>query len=231
MICECMWRNKVKFNTTETPKTTFVQKITLDQKAMLAVYEQVYQEYNQQCAASDLPNKLAMQNRGALYSTGYRCIVNFCTAYHRNQVEGYQFETSAALLAQDWGKKQQSKTVRRHLIRLSQETYLDTDPTDFHKIGISLFTKMQEFKKGYYKNVRLWLDPSFIVFSDAKLQQEHRSVYPLPLWKPPPKETTSKLAEADQPRKIAGADGEAADLLRDQIGKRLGNKFRVSRGK
>ncbi|MGB0521448.1 MAG: hypothetical protein ACPGJS_00740 [Flammeovirgaceae bacterium] len=203
-----------------------MSKITLNQKAMLAQYEKIYQHYNQLCKESDLPNKLAMQNRGALYTTGYRCLVNFCTAYHRNQAEGYMFETSAALLAQDWGKKQQSKTVRRHLIRLAQQTKLDTDPTDFLKIGIPLFTKLEEFKKGFYKNVRLWVNPCFIVYSDARLQEEHQRFHPLPTWKPPPKEEKA-AAGAEQSRKTALADGEASAKVRDQIRQRLAGKFRV----
>jgi len=201
----------------------------LDQKAMLARYERVYQCYNQQCRETDLPNKIAMQNRGNLYHTGYRCIVNFCTAYHRNKVEGYMFTTSAALLAQDWGIKQQSKTVRRHLIRLSSEKVLDTDPTEHLTIGITLFTKMTEFKKGFFKNVHLWLNPGFIVFQDKQLQKEHESVYPIPIWKPP--KQAKPPAGTDQSRTSAPADGDASATVRTHVTQRLSEKFRVIRGK
>ena len=208
-----------------------MNKINLDQKAMLAQYEKVYQNYNSMCAKSDMPNKLAMQNRGALYSTGYRCLVNFCTAYHRNQADGYQFTSSAALLAQDWGKKQQPKTIRRHLIRLAKHTKLNPIPMEEPlKIGIPLFTQLEEFWQGNYKNVRLWLNPCFIVFAEAAIQAQHAKDYPLPSWKPPPQKQPSS-AGADKPRKIAPNDGEASDKVRGQIANRLASRFKVSKGK
>ena len=202
-------------------------KTTLNQKAMLAQYEKIYQQYNLTCRDTDMPNKIAMQNRGALYATGYRCLINFCTAYHRNKTDGYRFTTSAALLAQDWGKKQQSKTVRRHLIRLSSEKELYTDASDALTLGITLFTKMTEFKKGFYKNVHLWVDPAFVVFSDPKLQAEHAEHYPVPIWKPPPKQT-KPLVGTEQSRTATASDGDASEVVRTQIAERLSKRFRVS---
>lgn len=197
---------------------------------MLAQYDKIYQFYNQQCRETDMPNKIAMQNRGNLYLTGYRCLVNFCTAYHRNQVDGYRFTSSAALIAQDWGKRQQPKTIRRHLIRLSAVTELETEiaPKDSLTLGITLFTRITEFKKGFFKNVHLWVDPAFVVFNDPKLQAEHAEQYPIPIWKPPPKQA-KPLAGADQPRTARTADGDASKVLSNQIADRLSNRFRVNR--
>jgi len=201
-------------------------QITLDQKAMLANYKRIYAAYNLQCKNSGLLNKIALQNRGGMYTTGHRLIINFCKAYHNNRTEGFRMSTSAALMAQDWGKGQAARTVRRHLIRFSETTILETEEEEgLEKMGIPLFTMMREYMKGSYKNVDLWLHPSFIVFADENIQQYHAAQYPPHSWKPPAQ--VPGIIGADQLRKTEQPSGEAQEV-RMQMAKRLKRKFRVN---
>lgn len=135
----------------------------LNQKAMLSQYREVYERHNAQC------NILSAQNRGGQYATGYRCIVNFCTAYHRGKTKGFCFETSYAMMAQDWGLSLSAKSIKRHLLRLSEEV-TTLNKCQHQPMAIPLFSHLKEIRRRGHLHVKLWLHPSFIVFENKELQ-------------------------------------------------------------
>ena len=138
-------------------------KHPINQKQTLAQYRAVYEAYNTQC------NTLSEQNRGGRYATGYRCLINFCTAYHRGHTKGYRFETSYAMMAQDWGLSMSAKSIKRHLLRLSQEV-ITLNPCQHQAIVLPLFSQLKEIKRRGLLHVKLHLHPSFIVFENRELQ-------------------------------------------------------------
>ena len=142
---------------------------------MLEQYRQRYESYNAQCT------RLAEQNRGGAYATGYRCLINFCKAYHEGRTRGFTFETSYALLAQDWGLSQSPKTIKRHLLRLSAEvSLLHTNRVGAgEQVALPLFNRLEEVRRKSYLNVKISLHPSFIVYCHEGVQQLHAKEYSL----------------------------------------------------